>query len=211
MEPPVTVAVAGFGEVGRVVAELLAVEKGYEVVAVGDVSGGRYDESGLDVQAIAQHHEEGGGSLRDFEAGDAIDPAELLEVPCDVLVPAAIGGVIDEGNAERIRAQLIVEAANGPTTARAEALLAARGRTVVPDVLANAGGVIASHLESVQDAQGLPFTASETRSGVQQRLWRAFAATTEYADTHRLSLRQAALCIAVDRVVEAHLALGLFP
>src|SRR3954468_13766296 len=210
MEPPGPVAVAGFGEVGRVVAELLAAEKGYEVVAVGDVAGGRYDESGIDVQAIAQHREEG-GVVREFEAGEAVDAPELLEVPCDVLVPAAIGGVIDEQNAERIRAQLIVEAANGPTTARAEAILAARGRMIVPDLLANAGGVIASHLESVQDAQGLPFTASETRGGVQQRLWRAFAATTEYADTHRLSLRQAALCIAVDRVVEAHLALGLFP
>jgi glutamate dehydrogenase (NAD(P)+) len=82
---------------------------------------------------------------------------------------------------------------------------------VVPDLLANAGGVIASHLESVQDAQGLPFTASETRSGVQNRLWRAFTAVCNYADTQKVSLRQAALCIGIDRVVEAHQALGLYP
>src|SRR3954467_3822555 len=201
MEPPVAVAVSGFGDVGQAAAEVLAADRGFVVVAIGDVSGGRYEESGLDVHAIAQHCEQGGRVI-DFDAGDAVDPAELLELPCDVLIPAAVGGVIDEDNAERIRAQLIVEGANGPTTTRAEAILGARGRTIVPDILANAGGVIASHLESIQDAQGLPFTASETRAGVQQRLWRAFAATTEYADSHRLSLRRAALCIAIDRVVE---------
>jgi glutamate dehydrogenase (NAD(P)+) len=210
LEPPIRVAVAGFGNVGQVAAEDLAAERGVVVVGIGDVTGGRYDEAGLDVQAIAQHCE-GGGGVRAFEAGDAVGRDELLEVPCDILIPAAVGGVIHEQNAERIRAQLIVEGANGPVTARADAILAARGRTVVPDLLANAGGVIASHLESVQDLQGLPFTASETRSGVQNRLWRAFTAVSNYSDTQKVSLRQAALCIGVDRVLEAHQALGLYP
>jgi glutamate dehydrogenase (NAD(P)+) len=210
LEPPVTVAVSGFGDVGRAAAEYLAVEHGFELVAVGDVSGGRYDESGLDVAAIAQHCEEG-ARLRELDMGDGLDPAELLEVPCDVLIPAAVGGVIDDDNAERIRAQLIVEGANGPITARGDAILAARGRTIVPDLIANAGGVIGSHLEAVQDRQGLPFTATETRAGVQQRLWGAFAAVSNYSETQNVTLRQAALCIGVDRVVEAHQALGLYP
>jgi glutamate dehydrogenase (NAD(P)+) len=210
LEPPVSVVVAGFGNVGQAAAEVLAAEPGFEVVGIGDVAGGCYDEAGLDVQAVAQHHE-GGGRVRDFDSSKGVDSEDVLELPCDVLIPAAVGGVIHEGNADRIRAQVIVEGANEPTTTRADAILAARGRTVVPDILANAGGVIASHLESVQDAQGLSFTTSETQTGVQRRLWTAFTSVSNYADTHGVTLRKAALCIAVDRVTEAHRALGLYP
>jgi glutamate dehydrogenase (NAD(P)+) len=207
---PVSVVVSGFGDVGQVAAELLADESGFRVVGVGDVSGGRYDPSGLDIEAIAEHTGDG-GKVIDFDAGEAVDPAELLEAHCDLLIPASVGGVINEENAERIHAELIVEAANGPTTGAAEEILAERGCTVVPDILANAGGVIASHLEAVQDSQGLPFTTSETQAGVQQRLRRAFTAVSNYADGHNVSMRQAAMCIAVDRVAEAHLTLGLYP
>jgi glutamate dehydrogenase (NAD(P)+) len=209
--PPVRVAVAGYGDVGRVAAETLAGEHDYfKIVAIGDVSGGRHDPDGIDVIAAGRHIE-GGGSLVDLDAGEAVTPEELLEVPCDVLIPAAIGGVINEGNVEAIKAKLIVEGANGPTTVAADERLAERGVTVVPDVLANAGGVIASHLESVQGLQGSPWTPAETFAGVQQRLQGAFAAAVEIAAQQDAGLREAALCLAIGRVATAHRTLGLYP
>jgi glutamate dehydrogenase (NAD(P)+) len=210
LEAPVRVAVSGFGDVGQVAAEVLAADRAFRVVAAGDVSGGRHDPKGLDIEALVKHCSQGGRAI-DFDAGDSVLPGELLEVPCDVLTPAAVGGVITEQNADRIEARLIVEGANAPTTGAAEEILAERGRTIVPDILANSGGVIASHLEAVQDSHGLPFTTSETEAGVQKRLWRAFTAVGNYAAGHDVSLRQAALCIGVDRVAEAHQALGLYP
>jgi glutamate dehydrogenase (NAD(P)+) len=132
-------------------------------------------------------------------------------VPCEVLIPAAVGGVIHEGNADRIAARLIVEGANGPTTHEADAILEERGVTVVPDILANAGGVIASHLESVQAAQGVTWAAAETYAGVEQRLHSAFASTCDFADGGSMPLRQAALCLAIDRVATTHRTLGLYP
>ena len=209
--PPVDVAISGFGDVGRVVAETLAAEAGYfRVVAVGDITGGRHDPAGLDVPAVGRHVDEG-GELVDFRAGDAVTPEELLEVDCAVLIPAAVGGVIHAGNADRVRARIVVEGANGPTTSEADEALGARGVTIVPDVLANAGGVIASHLESVQTVQGSPWTAGETYAGVQQRLQGAFAAACEIAGQQDVPLRDAALCLAVGRVATAHRTLGLYP
>ena len=210
MEAPVRVVVSGFGDVGRVAAELLASQGGFLVVGVGDVTGGRHDPAGLDLAAIRRHGEEG-GDLVEAPGGEPVDVTELLELPCDVLVPAAVGGVIGEHNASRIEARLIVEGANHPTTTDADAILAERGRTVVPDVLANAGGVIASHLESVQDTHGSAWRARETYEGVEQRLRGAFAAVCECAGARDIPLRQAALCLAVERVAAAHATLGLYP
>ena len=207
---PVRVAISGFGNVGRVAAELLAAHAGFSVVAVGDVTGGRHCAGGLDVGAVVAHRD-AGGPLAEAPGGEAVDMGELLEVPCDVLIPAAVGGVIHAGNAERIDAALVVEGANHPTTADADAILAERGVTVVPDVLANAGGVIASHLESVQDTHGSAWRARETYEGVEQRLRAAFAAVCESAGQHDLSLREAALSLGVERVEAAHRALGLYP
>ena len=211
LEPPVRVAVAGYGNVGRVAAETLAAEGSFfRVVAISDVSGGRHDPKGIDLVAAGHHHDEG-GTIGDFPQGDAVTPEELLEVPCDVLIPAAVGGVIDDHNADAIQARLIVEGANGPTTVEADDLLTARGVRVIPDILANAGGVIASHLESVQGAQGLQWTAAETNIGVQQRLQGAFAAAMEIASQQDVPLREAALCLAIGRVATAHRTLGLYP
>ena len=205
------VAIAGYGDVGRVAAEALAAEGDYFcVVAIGDVSGGRHAPAGIDVAAAGRHIDET-GALVDFAAGDAVTPEELLEVDCDVLIPAAVGGVIHEANAERVRARLVVEGANGPTTTEADALLNDRGVTVVPDILANAGGVIASHLESVQNVQGSPWTPGETYTGVQQRLQGAFASACEIAGQQGVPLREAALCLAIGRVATAHRTLGLYP
>ena len=210
MKAPVRVAVSGFGDVGRVAAELLASHSGFGVVAVGDVSGGRYDPDGLDVAALGSHVD-AGGALADAPGGEAVGVGELFELPCDVLVPAAVGGVIDEGNADRIEAQLVVEGANHPTTAPAEAILGERGRAVVPDILANAGGVIASHLESVQDTHGSAWRARETYEGVERRLRGAFGAVCEAAGNRGVPLREAALCLAVERVAAVHRTLGLYP
>jgi glutamate dehydrogenase (NAD(P)+) len=210
METPVRVAVSGFGDVGRVAAELLAAHDGFSVVAVGDVTGGRHAPQGLDIAAIGRHCDEG-GALVEAPGGEPVDVDELLELPCDVLVPAAVAGVIHAGNADRVQARLVVEGANHPTTAEAEAGLAGRGVTVVPDVLANAGGVVASHLESVQDTHGSAWRARETYAGVEQRLRGAFAAVCECAGLRGLGLREAALCIAMERVAAAHRALGLYP
>ena len=207
---PVRVVISGFGEVGRVVAELLASHGGFSVVGIGDVSGGRYDPDGLDVLAVRSHCDDG-GVVAEAPGGEHVGVADLLEQPCDVLIPAAVGGVINEDNAAAIRARMIVEGANNPTTPEADAILAERGVTVVPDVLANAGGVIASHLESVQDTHGAAWRARETYDGVEQRLRGAFAAVCDCAGARGGTLRDAALCLAVERVVEAHRALGLYP
>jgi glutamate dehydrogenase (NAD(P)+) len=128
-----------------------------------------------------------------------------------VLVPAAVGGVVNEHNAGRVDARLIVEGANHPLTGFADEILTDAGVTIVPDVLANAGGVIASHLESVQDMHGSAWRAAETYAGVEQRLRTAFAAVCECAGARDLTLRRAALCLAVERVAAAHRALGLYP
>jgi glutamate dehydrogenase (NAD(P)+) len=212
LKAPIRVAIAGYGDVGRVAAETL-VEDGddFLIVAIGDVSGGPHDDSGLDLAAAGRYLDEGGTLAELGGEGERLTPEELLEVPCDVLIPAAIGGVIHEGNVDRIAARLIVEGANGPTTHEADALLTDRGVTIVPDILANAGGVVASHLESVQAAQGVTWAAAETYAGVEQRLHAAFTATCDFADGGSMSLRQAALCLAIDRVATAHLTLGLYP
>jgi glutamate dehydrogenase (NAD(P)+) len=128
-----------------------------------------------------------------------------------VLVPAAIGGVIHARNADRIQARMIVEGANGPTTGEAEHALEERGVTIVPDVLANSGGVVASHLESVQDAHGGAWTQSETYDGVRRRLETAFELVCDYAAGTGATWREASLCIAMDRVASAHRMLGLYP
>src|SRR3954451_5397186 len=211
MKPPIRVAISGYGNVGRVAAETL-LENGddFLIVAIGDVSGGPHEDDGLALVAAGRYLDEG-GPLAELGAGERLTPDELLEVPCDVLVPAAVGGVIHEGNAERIAARLIVEGANGPTTHEADAILDSRGVTIVPDILANAGVVIASHLESVQAAQGVTWAATETYSGVEHRLQSAFTATCDFAEGGSMPLRQAALCLAIDRVATAHRTLGLYP
>ncbi|HEX8052652.1 MAG TPA: Glu/Leu/Phe/Val dehydrogenase [Thermoleophilaceae bacterium] len=210
MDAPVRVVVSGFGEVGRVAAELLSSHGGFSVVAVGDVTGGRHDPRGLDVAAIGAHCD-AGGALVEAPGGEPVDVGELIELPCDVLVPAAVAGVVNEQNAEGVRAALVVEGANHPTTAGAEAILGERGRTVVPDILANAGGVIASHLESVQDTHGSAWRARETYEGVEQRLRGAFGAVCELAGERGVGMREAALCLAVERVAATHRTLGLYP
>jgi glutamate dehydrogenase (NAD(P)+) len=204
-----TVVIQGFGNVGSVSARLLH-EMGCKVVGVSDVTGGIYNPKGIDVRALRLFFQEH-GTLARFPGTSAVTNAELLELPCDFLVPAAIEGQLTVANADRLRAKVIVEAANGPTTPEADQILGERGITVVPDVLCNAGGVIVSYFEWVQDLQNFFWTEDEVNDRLRRILHRAFVAMWDYADTAEVPLRDAALDLAVSRVAEALNDRGLYP
>ena len=204
-----TVAVQGFGNVGSVAARLLH-EFGCKVVAVSDVRGGVYNPMGLDVRALRLYQQEH-GQVGGFPGTEAVTNAELLELPCDVLVPAAIEGQITEANAGRLRCKLIAEGANGPTTPEADAILAERGVMVLPDILCNAGGVIVSYFEWVQDLQQFFWAEDEVTTRLRRILGRAFDMLWERAETADETLRAAALDLAVSRVAEALTVRGLYP
>jgi glutamate dehydrogenase (NAD(P)+) len=164
----------------------------------------------LDPEAINRHKTEG-GSVVDFPGADPISNEELLEIECDVLIPAAIEGVITVKNADRIKARLIVEAANGPITFEADKVLGDRGIFVVPDILANSGGVTVSYFEWVQDIQAYFWSEEDVNDRLRMIMERAFADVYGLASEKDLSMRQAAHWIGVGRVAEAHLTRGLFP
>lgn len=202
-----TAAVQGFGKVGRGAAELLA-EAGVRVVAVSDQYGGVQDPAGLDLAALCAHVD-ATGSVVGFAS--QIDNADLLELDVNLLVPAAVEGVIHEGNADRIRAALVVEGANGPTSTRADELLRQRGVLVVPDILANAGGVVVSYFEWVQANQAYWWSEHEVNQRLAERMLLAWQRVHERATTDGTTLREAATCIAVERVAAAHHQRGLYP
>jgi len=203
------VVVQGFGNVGSVAARLLH-EMGCRVVAVSDVGGGTYNPGGLDPEAL-QAHLRSGHPVRQYAEGDAITNEELLELPCEILVPAALGGQLTAGNAGAVRARLIVEGANGPTTAEADRLLRDGGVIILPDILANAGGVIVSYFEWVQDLQFFFWKEDEVNSRLRDILTRAFRRTLALASRERVDLRTAALMEAVDRVARATRLRGFYP
>ncbi|MCC7025250.1 MAG: Glu/Leu/Phe/Val dehydrogenase [Thermomicrobiales bacterium] len=200
-----TVAVQGFGNVGRSAA-LALFEAGCKVVAISDISTGLYRPEGLDIAAIAEHLDHlPNGLLESYDAPgiSRISNEELLEMAVDLLVPAALEGQITGANAHRVRAWAIVEGANGPVTAEADEILDAAGVIVVPDILANAGGVVVSHLEWVQDLQGLFWDEAQVEDRLQERMARAFADVAHRATEQGITLRQAAYRLAVSRVAEA--------
>ncbi|GAA2649292.1 Glu/Leu/Phe/Val family dehydrogenase [Nonomuraea recticatena] len=205
----VTVAVQGFGKVGALAAQYLA-DAGARVVAVSDVSGAVHNSSGLDVADLRAWVTET-GSVASYRHADALAHDELLELDVDVLVPAALEGAITASNAPRVRARLIVEGANGPTTPEADEILAAQGTTIVPDILANAGGVIVSYLEWVQNMQAYSWSASEVEVRLRDLMEGAFSEVKSVAAARGLTLRQAAHVIGVGRVAEAHQMRGLYP
>jgi glutamate dehydrogenase (NAD(P)+) len=204
-----TAAVQGFGKVGRDAA-LFLVEAGLRVVAVSDQYGAIFAQSGLDVAALAAHVDIT-GSVVGFVHADELAAPALLELEVDLLVPAAVEGVIHEENAPRVRAAVIVEGANGPTSAAADRILAERGVLVVPDILANAGGVIVSYFEWVQANQAYWWNASEVESRLAERMRDAWRNVRDYAALNGLTLRTAATALAVERVAEAHRLRGLYP
>jgi glutamate dehydrogenase (NAD(P)+) len=205
----VRVAVQGYGKVGGHAAQLLH-DAGCQVVAVSDVEGGLYRERGLDPEAINRHKLEA-GTVVGFAGAEPITNEELLEIDCDVLVPAAIEGVITTRNADATKARVICEAANGPITFEADKILSDRGVFVVPDILANSGGVTVSYFEWVQDIQAYFWTDEEVNNRLRQIMERAYVEVHALAGEKGLTLRQAAHWIGVGRVAEAHLTRGLFP
>jgi glutamate dehydrogenase (NAD(P)+) len=203
------VVVQGYGNVGSTAARLAA-ELGAKIVGVSDVEGGVYARDGLDLAAIdtcVREH----GHLGSFPGGDAVTNAELLELDCDVLIPAAIQHQITEKNASALRCRVVVEGANGPTTLQADAILHDRGVLVVPDILANAGGVTVSYFEWVQSLQHFFWTEDEINTRLISLMQRAYHETQSLADRERLDLRSAALWRGVDRVREAKRRRGVFP
>jgi glutamate dehydrogenase (NAD(P)+) len=201
--------VQGFGNVGGIAARELAA-KGATVVAVSDVSGGVYDESGLDVDALLAFAGEH-GSLEGYVLAERLTNAELLELPCDVLVLAAREDQVTAENAGRVEAALIAEGANGPTSVEADAILADRGVLILPDVLTNAGGVTVSYFEWVQDLGRLFWTREEIRARLAEKLGDAFDRVWELAHERGLTLRSAALVGGIREVAGALDARGIYP
>jgi glutamate dehydrogenase (NAD(P)+) len=203
------VVVQGFGNVGSVAARLLWRE-GAVITAVSDVKGGVCNPQGLDIRQLEAHVAEAGG-VAGFPGSDPVSNTELLEQPCDILVPAAIGGQIREDNADRIKAAVVAEGANGPTTPEADAILRDRGVTVIPDILANAGGVIVSYFEWVQGLQYYFWRESEITARLQEVMTRAFNRVWALGQKEGTDLRTAALMEGIRRVAEGYRVRGLYP
>lgn len=207
--PDVRVAVQGFGKVGGPAARFFA-EGGARVEAVSDEFGGVHRSGGLDLERLAEHVRRE-GSVVGFDGGDAVDNSDLLTLDVDVLVPAAVEGVLTDANAPNVKARWVVEGANGPTTPRADEILAERGVVVVPDILANAGGVIVSYFEWVQAQQAYWWTEAEIEARLAERMLAAYGAVADMARREDVTLRDAALLLSVQRVAQAHRTRGLYP
>jgi glutamate dehydrogenase (NAD(P)+) len=205
------VAIQGFGNVGSVTAQLLD-ERGANVVAVSDVGGAIYDPDGLDIDDVLEHVSNNDGRLKGYDAAERISNDALLTADVDALIPAAIEDVITVEVAERLQADVVVEAANGPTTFDAAGVLVDRGVPVVPDILANAGGVIVSYLEWVQNSQQYSWEVGEVNRDLKERLTMAFdEMLAAYEEKEIPDLRTAAYTIALERTADAHNLRGLFP
>jgi len=205
----VRVAVQGFGNVGSNAARLLD-SRGATIVAISEKNGGVHDESGIDVEAASLYYREH-GELTDFPSGDAITNEELLTCDCDVLVPAAMENTIDADVAPHVRARIVCEGANGPTTPDADEILRDNGITVLPDILANAGGVTVSYFEWVQGLDNFFWDLKRVQDELQRVMEKAFDEVNAKADAADCDYRTAAYTIAISRVAEACRLKGLFP
>jgi len=203
------VAIQGFGNAGMYAAELMAAE-GYKIVAVSDSRGGVFNPKGLDVSGLIAFKQET-GTVTGFSGGDRISNKDLLELECDVLVPAALEKVITRDNAPRIKAKIVAEAANGPTLPEADEILHERGIMVLPDILANAGGVSVSYFEWVQDLQENFWEEEEVNERLRRKMVRAFRETLDQARKYKTDMRHGAYVVAVGRVSEATKLRGVYP
>jgi len=201
--------VQGFGNAGSVAARLMA-EHGSRVVAVSDSRGGIYNPSGLDLAAV-QAHKARTGSVTAFAEAEDVSNEDMLELDCDILIPAALEGQITERNARNIRAQLIAEAANGPTTPEADAILYDRGVLVLPDIFANAGGVTVSYFEWVQALQAFPWSEQQVNERLREIMQRSYAAIVETSARYGVHMRTAALVRAIARVADFSRTRGIYP
>ena len=203
------VVVQGFGNAGSVAARLLH-EMGCLVIGVSDSQGGIWNPRGLDIPAVIQHKRQT-GTVINFPDAENVSNAELLELDCDILIPAALEGQITQENAPRIKARLIAEAANGPTTPEADRILFERGIIVLPDIYANAGGVTVSYFEWVQGLQHFYWTEQEVNSRLKEIMARSFHSIREVAERYRVHMRTAALALAIQRVAEITRLRGIYP
>ena len=192
-----TVAIQGFGNVGRYAA-LVCQELGMKVIAISDVSGGIVNKKGIDIAAIFDHK-----TLEDVQSDERIGASQVLEVECDILIPAALGGVINDKNASSINARFIVEGANQPITISADRELRAQGAIIVPDILANSGGVMGSYFEWTQNIQEFSWPIEKFRSELDSRMEKAFINVHEVSKKYSVDLRTAAFVVSVGRVAEA--------
>jgi len=203
-----TAAIQGSGNVGRVTAKRLE-QMGVKVIAISDIFGAVINEDGLDVGGVISHIQKQ-QSLEEFGGGDRSTNADLLELPVDILVPAATENVITSKNAERIKARMIVEGANGPVTAKADKMLEQKGIFVVPDILANAGGVTVSYFEWVQDRMGLFWSEEEVDQRMETIMVRAFHDVINMAESFEVPNRIAAYMLGIDRVAEVTKMRGIY-
>ena len=204
-----SVAVQGFGNVGAISAKLLARE-GCKVIAVNDSTGAIHNAKGLDVEAVMRHKAES-GSVVGYRPAEAIGSTDLLALQCDILVPAVLEQQINEGNAASIKARMIVEGANGPTTAEATRILRDKGVFIVPDILANAGGVVVSYFEWVQGLQSFFWTEEEVNQRLQHVMDDAFHEVLEISQREKVDMREAAYMLAIGRVAKAMMIRGIYP
>lgn len=206
--PGATVAIQGFGNVGMHAAKFLS-EAECKIVAISDLSGAYYAEQGVDIGHAIRYSNQNQGSLKGYEGAERITNEELLALEVDVLIPAALGGVITSENVDKIRAQLIIEAANAPVRPDADAELYERGVVVLPDILANAGGVTASYFEWAQNRQFYNWNLNRVRQELDQVLGRAFEHVWDESQKHGVSLRTAAYMLGIQRIARATQLTGI--
>jgi glutamate dehydrogenase (NAD(P)+) len=202
------VVLQGFGNVGSNAAKLM-MESGYKIIAIAEYDGGLFNPNGIDIHALVEHRQRN-GTVLGFRDAEAADPDELLTYECEILVPAATENVITSRNADRIKARIIAEGANGPTTAVADEILAEKRIFVIPDILANAGGVTASYFEWVQDRQGYFWKEDEVNERLETILADSFEDVVRYAEAHDVNNRIAAYMLAMDRVAFAIKQRGIY-
>jgi len=204
-----TVAVQGFGNVGSISAKLMY-EQGAKIIAISDISGGYYNKDGIDIPKAIEYSKNNNGTLEGFPNADKITNDELLQMECDVLIPAAKEDQISKINAPNINARIISEGANGPVTANADSILEDKGIMVIPDILANAGGVTVSYFEWVQDRQGYFWTEERVNRRLNRMMRNAFDNLFEVSENYDITLRQAAYVFGIDKVAKTLRLRGIY-
>jgi len=202
------VVVQGFGNVGSNAAQLMH-EAGYKVIAIAEYDGGLYNKNGIDIPALIKHRAQA-GTITGFTKAEPADKNELLTYNCEILIPAATENVITSKNAERIRCKILCEGANGPTTTVADEILADKRVFIIPDILANAGGVTTSYFEWVQDRMGYFWTEAEVNQRLDNIMTESFHDVVTYAGTHNVNNRIAAYMLAIDRVAYTTKQRGIY-
>jgi glutamate dehydrogenase (NAD(P)+) len=202
------VVIQGFGNVGGMAAMLMA-KQGFKIVGLIEYDGALYNSSGLNIEALMKHRKET-GSIIDFAEAEAVDKNEAMFLDCDVLLPAATENVITSGNADRLRCKILCEGANGPTTAIADTILAEKKIFVIPDILANAGGVTVSYFEWVQDRQGFFWNEDLVNTRLEEIMVGSFNSVITYSEKHKVDNRTAAYMLALDRVATAMKLRGIY-